>query len=215
MFRALAIAALLAAGLLTAAPRAMAMDFALVSAPDGCGAQACVAATGPIEADSDRRLTAFLKANGVARGAVVVFDSPGGDLLASFRMGNAIRQAGLATRVGAYDPARGALRPGGQCASACAYAFVGGVTRTLGPDARIGVHQVTTVGGDWAMSAPDGLWLMSQVAAHVSRLCGRADLLIPALATPPQEMHWLSAGELARYAVTTDAAPMRLAAAAP
>lgn len=212
MLRALAMVAALAAGLLTAGPRAAAMSFARVADRAVCGAQACIAASGPIEAQSDRQFADFLKAERVGRGAVVVFDSDGGDLLASLRLGNRIRAAGLATRVAAT--AGGVLRPGGECASACAYAFLGGAVRTLGPGARIGVHQVTTVGGDWAMSAPDGLWLMSQVAAHVSRLCGRADLMIPALATPPQEMHWLSPAELARYAVLSDGAPVRMAAAA-
>lgn len=83
-------------------------------------------------------------------GSTVVFDSPGGSLQEGLRIGLLLRSRGLDTamapeyseelppdspetfRVVATDT---------ECFSACAYAFMGGASRTLEEGARIGVHQ--------------------------------------------------------------------------
>jgi hypothetical protein len=65
------------------------------------------------------------------------------------------------------------------------------------------VHQIYTTDTTWNLSAQDGMELMALVAVHVSHLCGSLDLLIPTLKTHSSDMHWLSPGELARYAVIT------------
>jgi hypothetical protein len=194
----LALAAL-ALGLAT---RAHAMSFETVSGPPECAARACILASGVIEEDSGKTFAAFLRSHDVGRGALVVLNSEGGDLIASLQMGNQIRSAGMATIVAAFDRSTGRLA-GGTCASACAYAFLGGIERSLGAGAKIGVHQIAAGDRTWTMNAEAGFNLMSLVATHVDHLCGNLGLLIPALKTPPREMHWLSASELDRYAVVT------------
>lgn len=189
-----------------AAGRAQAMTFAIVDDPAVCAERRCIVASGAIEDDSAGAFARFLKANKIGAGDLLLLDSEGGDLLASLKMGNLVRTSGMATQVQAVDAATGRFRRGGECASACAYVFVGGVARTLGEGARLGVHQIYTAGETWRMSAEDGLHLMSLVAAHVNRLCGNLDVLIPTLRTPPHEIYWLSSTELARFALVTDSA---------
>lgn len=189
-FTRLAIAAaVFVAGL---ASQAAAMTFETATDTPACAARPCVVASGMIERDASKDLQRFLKARKIGPGAVLVLDSQGGNLLESLMMGDVVRKAGLATTV----------REGGACASACVYAFLGGVERTVGSSGRIGVHQVAA-GGPGALTASDSQWLMSMVAVHLSRMCGGMDLLIPALRTRPQDMHWLSAHELTRYGVVT------------
>lgn len=80
--------------------------------------------------DAERLQQALTQAAG--RGQVaVMLDSRGGDVDVSMAMGQAIRAAGAVT----YH---------GYCASACVYAFLGGVTRYLAPDdgvAMLNVHR--------------------------------------------------------------------------
>lgn len=201
-FRFLALV-LVAAALFGA--RANAMTFEAVNRPQQCAADGCILASGKIDENTAKDFEAFLASHKTARGTIVILDSEGGDLMQSLKLGGAIREAGLATTVRGYDRASGQFRSGGACASACAYAFLGGVRRSLGEGARIGVHQIYSAGDGWALSAQDGMELMSLVAIHVRHMCGSLDLLIPALETHPSDMHWLSAGELTRYAVVTSA----------
>lgn len=107
-------------------------------------------ATGTLDSEAPNRLAALLSAGDYPE--TVVFDSPGGSLVAGIKLGRLIRANGLNTVVeSAYSEERykeaGAqpelveLAADVSCYSACAYAFMGGVSRTLGEDARIGVHQ--------------------------------------------------------------------------
>jgi hypothetical protein len=182
--------------------RAGAMTFETVSGPGTCASRSCILASGAIDPHTGADFATFLKTGKIGRGGLVILDSPGGDLLQSLALGNQIRAAGLATTVQGYDRDHGRFKAGA-CASACAYAFLGGVERTVGEGSRIGVHQIYTTDTTWNLSAQDGMELMALVAVHVSHLCGNLDLLIPTLKTHSADMHWLSPGELARYAVIT------------
>src|SRR5205085_443995 len=71
--------------------------------------------------------------------AFVAFSSNGGSLAAGLRIGEAIRRKGFSTFV----------PDGRHCASACAFAWLGGIERFLGTDARIGFHAASN-------AAPDG-----------------------------------------------------------
>ena len=87
----------------------------------------------------------------------VHFHSLGGDLGAGLRLGNLIREAGFDTVVGGnYEKVE--IKSNGKhfydlvtesiCVSACAYAFLGGVTRTINSDGAYGVHQFYGSNGD-------------------------------------------------------------------
>lgn len=68
----------------------------------------------------------------------VVLHSRGGDLAAGLKLGTLFRTIGLSTQV--VDE--------GVCASSCAYAFIGGRTRTLSPAGYLGVHRFSPAGAD-------------------------------------------------------------------
>ena len=202
--RAAQIASAAATLALAAASHAAAMTFEMVSRPAECAAHGCIVAEGAIEANTAKQFQAFVRDHKAKPGAVVVLQSPGGDLLQGLALGQEIRDAGLSTRVQAYDHGAGQFGAAGMCASACAYVFLGGVNRTVAAGARIGVHQVAAAGDDAsALSAADGLKLMSAVGDYIGRLGGNLDLIIPALRTSPWNVYWLSPAELARYDVIT------------
>ena len=120
-------------------------------------------------------------------------------------LGKDIRRQGFSTAVTAYDPQSRTLQPGGQCSSACAYVFLGGVERSVGTGARIGVHQISAPQDAPSSSCrpPTANGWISMVALYVRDMGGDLGVLIPALRTAPGDMHWLSSSELSRYAVVT------------
>ncbi|THD77359.1 MAG: hypothetical protein E7812_15610 [Phenylobacterium sp.] len=176
---------------------AKAMTFTLIPAAGACVPHPCILADGDIDERSVGAFSAFTRQAHLGPGALVVLNSPGGNVLQSLMLGKAIRQQGFSTTV----------QGGGACASACAFVFLGGVERSAGPSARIGVHQISNPAsalGD--LSAADGEWLVSLVAVYVKDMGGDLSVLIPALRTAPCDMHWLSPSELSRYAVVTKVA---------
>ncbi len=85
-------------------------------------------AVGSIEESTPTRLrTALREAGWVDE---VWFHSMGGDAIAGLELGRILRTNGVATKV----------PPGANCFSACSYAFLGGLLRTIDPGACYGVH---------------------------------------------------------------------------
>ena len=126
---------------------AKAMTFTLIPAAGACAARPCILADGDIDDRALGAFTAFTRRAHIGPGALVVLNSAGGNVLQSLMLGKAIRQQGFSTTV----------QGGGACASACAFVFLGGVERSAGPSARIGVHQISAPAspqGD--LSAADG-----------------------------------------------------------
>jgi hypothetical protein len=97
-------------------------------------------ANGTITADTAKAFASFLKANPVRSGTTIYFNSPGGDLGSGVTLGQAIRKAALDTSVGI--PAAGTVttKPA-MCASACTFAFLGGVERSVPAKSLFGVHR--------------------------------------------------------------------------
>jgi hypothetical protein len=90
---------------------------------------------GPLVEDDEDRFateTTFLAS------AFVAFSSDGGSLATGLRIGEAIRRKGFSTVV----------PDGRRCASACAFAWLGGIERFLGTDARIGFHAASNPASD-------------------------------------------------------------------
>lgn len=197
-------ALIIAAAALMSGRDATAMTFERIAGPAECAVRTCVAARGEIDQHAAAAFQRFAAIEGLRPGALVVLDSPGGDVLQSLKLGALLRKRGLATAVGFYDPAARSFGDGGACVSACVYAFLGGVERTVSKGARLGVHQVAAPAGqDWTLTAQDGQWLMSLVAVHLSRMGARMELLALALGTPPHQMRYLEEHELVRYALVT------------
>jgi hypothetical protein len=197
----------LAAALMVLASPAAAMTFTAVAASGGCGEQTCIQASGPIDKDSVAAFQAFVRAHRIEPGAVVALNSEGGVLLFGMALGDEIRKDGLSTTVQAAASTPGSPLPD-ECASACVFSFLGGVERSVGKGARLGVHQIYSNGqARDALSVADAQWLTSLAAAHIDRMGGRLGILVLCLRTPPQDIHWFSVSELDRLdVVTTDAA---------
>ena len=126
------------------------MRFAM-AATGGDGCCVWVAAEGVITAATPADFQAFLKEQDAGwpdvRQYAIRLNSPGGDLGAGMQLGDLIRQNHFATEVGStwagIPPGRLIqvnTKTPGTCLSACAYAFLGGVTRTA-KAGEIGFHQ--------------------------------------------------------------------------
>src|SRR5690606_8850785 len=83
-----------------------------------------------------------------------------------------IREAGLSTRVGRSIALEGLMdvydyeRP--VCASACAYAFLGGTTRSFGPETVFGVHRFGS--RDFEVKGDVAQIMSSLLAVYVDRM---------------------------------------------
>ena len=100
---------------------------------------------GVIDSDSPKRVSDYFESGkGVE---TIAFDSPGGNLLAGLKIGEFIRERHYDTLVSSEyseEQAGGGSRlisKNAICMSACAYAFMGGVGRTVEDHGMIGVHQ--------------------------------------------------------------------------
>jgi hypothetical protein len=126
----------------------------------GEGSREHIFADGYFCPDTDQKFQQFLTNNPPkAPNTIVVLNSGGGDLGAGLRMGAIIRKQKMWTEVGSQLPlmipqneniaaqtvpyiAEPASPPfPGECASACTFAFMGGVQRTIGYASNYGVHQ--------------------------------------------------------------------------
>ncbi|RRI02313.1 hypothetical protein EH240_12665 [Mesorhizobium tamadayense] len=129
-------------------------DMTFAGAYNGGNCNGCewIVAEGTIVGDSSSKFLDYLTQRfgspDKAVSLTVHFNSPGGDVLEAIKIGRIIREWGLDTSIGKTT---GVLRDGlvysdfpspGVCASACAYAVLGGSKRYLS-DARskLGVHQ--------------------------------------------------------------------------
>ena len=191
-------------GLWAAAQPAAAMTFRTITGPEACAERGCILAEGMIDQKSSGDLARFVRDNHVQPGALVVLNSEGGVLLYGLSLGQTIRRAGLSTTVQAYDAAAHEFRAGGECASACAFTFLGGVRRDVGQGSRIGVHQIyANPAARDGLSVGDAQWLAAQTAEHVDRMGGAVGILIEALRTAPDHIHWFSERELTSLRVVT------------
>lgn len=118
----------------------------------GCAPR--VLARGVITKDTPAAFSAFWKmrdrhGHPLPPQPTMVFDSPGGSLAAAMELGRRLRAVRLDTAMAAsYDRVPGAALGEQEtfvtnaiCASACVFAFAGGVTRTSEEDGVLGVHQ--------------------------------------------------------------------------
>jgi hypothetical protein len=109
----------------------------------------------------------------------VLFSSPGGDLNAGIEIGKAIRLKGFVTM---------AVEPYG-CASACALAWLGGMTRFMGADNAIGFHAVYLADDPNRRADSVGNAL---VGAYLNQLGMTPQAIAYITEVQPQGMRWLS-----------------------
>lgn len=122
---------------------AFAMTFDLFSTGGNCNGCEWIGAEGTIDDTSlPNFLLALKKVDGGYPGLRIVLNSPGGSLANGIKLGEFIRSKRFHTEVGrtVSDNSGWKETAPGKCASACAFAFLGGVDRDA-KGGEIGVHQ--------------------------------------------------------------------------
>jgi hypothetical protein len=122
-------------------------------------------------------------------------------------MAKLVRGKGIATQVA----------DGSICASSCPLFFAGGLTRTAGPQAAVGVHQFyaasqTPTAPAQAMS--DAQATTARISRHLIDMGIDPALWLHALDTPPQALYYFSPEEMAKYRLVTRPVATALKAAA-
>ena len=178
-----------------------------------------ISAVGPITSDTPRDFVMFSQARDL-RGATLVLDSGGGSVLASLELGRQIRRLGVRTTVGrtikqSADPGeaqRAKLSPRGECASMCAFVLLGGVQRTVPPQARVLVHQIWPGTKRYDASAENYTAEemvriqrdVGRIARYTVEMGGDIELFELAMRIPPWErLRSLSPSELRRLRLQT------------
>ncbi|MDR9808770.1 SH3 domain-containing protein [Rhizobium hidalgonense] len=139
---------------------------------------------------------------------VVVFNSPGGNVIKAMELGRLIRSLGLSTLQVRQS----------ECASACSLAFMGGVSRVAEPGS-IGVHKSSFNDTD-ALHVADAVSAVQQLTAEVigymSEMGVDPGLLQLSLSYDSSDIRYLSGSEMAKYRLTTASqAPVPSAKAEP
>ena len=149
-------------------------------------------ASGPIQVGDAERFAAFVRDRGLDS-ARVVFNSPGGSLVEGIKLGRLIRRLGFDTAIGSANTSA-EVPPSTICASACAYAFAGGVLRFVPENGTLGLHQFRSERGpgvtEGAAQTVSGL-----LVSYLSEMGVDAKAFALAAVTDPEEVVWLSSQE--------------------
>lgn len=126
-------------------------------------------ATGVITKDTPGEFAKFLQTYDAKLSRDIFLHSSGGDLMAGLELGRMIREAGMNTFIGRSITLEGLMNvysyKKSLCASACAYAFLGGVTRSYGEDDLYGIHRFGRSAG--TISGDDAQIISSIVAKYI------------------------------------------------
>ena len=211
----------------------MPMRFALhqEGPAEACGTncRSLISASGMITAETPRDFESFARGRDL-RGATIVLDSKGGSVLGAIALGRAIRSLNLTTTVGRVreqairdaKTKRAWVWPRAECQSMCPFVLLGGVKRSIPPEARVLVHQIWL--GDRRDDAAAATYSAEDlvlVQRDIGRLVqytldmgGGGELLEVALRIPPWEpMRMLSRDELRRTRLDTSQDRTQVAAA--
>lgn len=186
------------------------MRFYVARTGGNCSNCTWVQASGEITPESSNDFKKFISSLEYSPG-LIRLNSPGGSLAGGISLGIAIRNAQFDTEVGnAYHPAEiNDLelkdRSPGVCASACAYAFLGGISRYLDEDAKLGFHQFYD---NKALEAPsaklfsgkdldDTQRIMAAVILYIIQMGVDPKVVIVAANASPNDMRWIDS-ELAQ-----------------
>ncbi|WP_312797354.1 hypothetical protein [Tianweitania sp.] len=128
----------------------------------------------------------------------VVINSPGGSLEDAMAMGRLIRKHGFVTQI----------PDGALCASSCPLMFAGGVERSAGSKAAIGLHQFYAAPGssdDAAAALSSAQATTARISRYLTEMGVDTALWLHALDTPPQALYYLSPEERKDYKLVNGA----------
>ncbi len=150
-------------------------------------------------------------------GFKVLLNSGGGSFQAGLALGRLIRERGLHTEVGRAAYVTSTLNDAqferfdniedGQCVSACAYAFLGGVVRKINGDSRLGFHRFYLAQGD--LPGEGGLAAGQLVAAdavsYLIEMGVDARIFVTASSAGATKMNYPTPEELEEFDLLTPA----------
>jgi hypothetical protein len=178
---------------------------------NGSGETCCswIQATGGITPDTPTVFEAFLRSSEFIP-KVVRLNSGGGSVGAGVALGEIFRARGFATEVGSTklnpesvpiaDNQIGAKAPG-RCASACAFAFLGGIERTLDSDSKLAFHRSHF--GGIEPTGNDAQMLIAALLLYIVNMGVDARLIKLATEAGPSEARWIRPDEAHELRVTT------------
>jgi len=169
-----------------------------------------VVADGIIEPDTPEEFVDF--ARQVARApnlrAVMLINSPGGNVVASMEFGAKLRQLGMAAIVASYgsDGRRAGATPG-ECVSACVYALMGAVRRVAPARSRVALHRMSVSQAEAPTRGHVGFVsrrfadsrLVGILARYARQMGVSPDVVIQAESLQPDHIRALSQREMKRW----------------
>ncbi|WP_457795555.1 hypothetical protein [Methylocystis sp. S23] len=212
---ALAALALVAQAFLSlSAARSEEMSFRVVGLNGGnCGARCpqVIAAQGEIAEGTPDAFLSFVRQSvgGGNLHGIVLLDSPGGKVVASMELGQAMRRLGMAVIVArpAAERSSDAMSlVSGRCYSACVYALMGGKKRVIPPQSRVGIHRMFNYSTSFDFSEGlvrernyDDGGMRAMLARYASGMGVSPDLVNLAERTSPDQLYMLSGADIARW----------------
>lgn len=161
-----------------------------------------ISATGKITKNTPQEFEKFLAGSDGVSGDKIFLHSPGGTLIAGLELGRLIRKHGLRTTVMAVNYST-FEESYGICASACAYAFMGGVKRgEFGDSGKIGVHRFYNHPDEIGSTAVAQLLSADLLLYTIEMDVDPRFLRLPAN-VGPTDLHYVSEDEARKYNLYT------------
>jgi hypothetical protein len=186
------------------------MSFRLIEEDQSCRECRYVLADGLITSETPAKFEAFAKENRLFFEDVVVLRSTGGSLFGGLALGRSFRRAGLSTHVGSLDFSINGNQGVQRCISACAYAYLGGNKRSVGPDGEIGVHRFFTESESEAKTSAVVEAVQSMIAdlnEYVDEMEVTSDFVAVATGIASDEVRWLTYATLLSMNAVNSASP--------
>lgn len=181
------------------------MSFHLASSGGNCGGCEWIAAQGEITPETPTKFKKYIAENG--KPYLIRLHSNGGSLIAGIELGRMIREQGATTTIGKTAQETGAglehleIAENGICASACAFAFMGGLERHAGPN-QLGMHQFYSV-NDKKLDSRTVQILAGVSLLHTIQMGIDPRVIVAASSTGPEAIRWFSQDELTRFGLDT------------
>lgn len=166
-----------------------------------------IQAEGSITAESVVQFNALVDALPVKRRITVFLSSPGGSVVGAMALGKAFRAAKANVVIASLTKDRELnLQAGARCVSACAYAFLGGVRRSLAPGSQVGLHRMVSLRnegpfGVFQKRIYDNGSLKILLEEYVSEMGVNSEIVDVAERSRPDAIRILTAEEIEKWRI--------------
>jgi len=182
------------------------MEFKRSGTGGNCNGCEWVMAQGDITANTPAKFKEYVLQNG--RPYRIALHSLGGNLEAGMELGKLIRDQGATTFVAKTisfsDASLGGFETteAGICASACAFAFMGGVERKVDQNDHLGVHQFYSR-ENREIDPETTQFIAGKTLLFSVQMGIDPRVIVAASQTPPEEIYWFNTDELSEYGLDT------------